>query len=122
VTPDEALTRQLALYRQTTGEQRLKIALDLHKFAERCMFDRRLPMMLFGTPARIATAEDVLLHKLHWNSISCFLDGKDASGVQQLPLRGSVKERVSPGVVTVALPRRISGHRPGIRGLSATAC
>jgi hypothetical protein len=54
-------------------------------------------MMLFGTPARIATAEDVLLHKLHWNSISCSLDGKDASGVQQLPLRGSVEASVARG-------------------------
>lgn len=33
MTPDEALTRQIELYRQMTGEQRLKIALDLHTFA-----------------------------------------------------------------------------------------
>lgn len=31
--PDEGLARQIAMYRQMTGEQRLKIALDLHEFA-----------------------------------------------------------------------------------------
>lgn len=33
MTPDEALAKQLELYRGMTGEQRLKIALDLHEFA-----------------------------------------------------------------------------------------
>jgi hypothetical protein len=33
MTPDEALQRQIELYRAMTGEQRLRIALDLHKFA-----------------------------------------------------------------------------------------
>jgi hypothetical protein len=30
MTPDEALKRQIELYRKMTGEQRLAIALDLH--------------------------------------------------------------------------------------------
>jgi len=33
MTPDEALARQIELYRQMTGAQRLKIALDLHEFS-----------------------------------------------------------------------------------------
>ena len=34
------------------------------------MLRRRVPVMLFGEPAWIATAEDVILHKLVWNCIS----------------------------------------------------
>jgi len=37
---------------------------------ERCMFGRRLEETLFGEPAWIATAEDVILHKLYWNAIT----------------------------------------------------
>jgi hypothetical protein len=33
MTPDQALGKQIEIYRQMTGEQRLKIALDLHTFA-----------------------------------------------------------------------------------------
>jgi hypothetical protein len=33
MTPKEALQRQIERYRQMTGEQRLKIALDLHRLA-----------------------------------------------------------------------------------------
>jgi hypothetical protein len=33
MTPTDALTQQIERYRQMTGEQRLKIALDLHEFA-----------------------------------------------------------------------------------------
>ena len=33
MTPEEALQRQIEIYRRMTGEQRLKIALDLHEFA-----------------------------------------------------------------------------------------
>jgi hypothetical protein len=33
MTPEEALERQIEIYRRMTGEQRLKIALDLHEFA-----------------------------------------------------------------------------------------
>ena len=33
MTPDAALQKQIELYREMTGEQRLKIALDLHTFA-----------------------------------------------------------------------------------------
>jgi hypothetical protein len=32
MTPDDALNQQIELYRGMTGEQRLKIALDLHTF------------------------------------------------------------------------------------------
>lgn len=37
---------------------------------EQEMFHHRLPVELFGTPAWIATAEDVLLHKLYWNRLT----------------------------------------------------
>ncbi len=37
---------------------------------EREMFARRKPITLFGQPAWIGTAEDVLLHKLYWNQIT----------------------------------------------------
>jgi len=34
------------------------------------MFNRRQSVVLFGSPAWIASAEDVLLHKLYWNTVS----------------------------------------------------
>ena len=37
---------------------------------ERCAFDRRQQVTLFGTPAWVTTAEDVILHKFHWHKIS----------------------------------------------------
>jgi hypothetical protein len=37
---------------------------------ERCMFDRRIKIELFGEAAWLCTAEDVILHKLYWNGIS----------------------------------------------------
>jgi hypothetical protein len=37
---------------------------------ERQMFERRLEVSLFGELAWIATAEDTVLHKLHWNQIT----------------------------------------------------
>lgn len=37
---------------------------------EQEMFRRRQSVTLFGTPARISTAEDVLLHKLYWNRLN----------------------------------------------------
>lgn len=37
---------------------------------EQQMFRRRLSVELFDTPACIATAEDVLLHKLYWNCLT----------------------------------------------------
>ncbi len=37
---------------------------------ERAMFARRVSAELFGEPAWIATAEDVILHKLYWNRIT----------------------------------------------------
>lgn len=33
MTPEAALTKQIELYRTMTGEQRVKIALDLHAFS-----------------------------------------------------------------------------------------
>lgn len=33
MSPEEATDRQIELYRAMTGQQRLKIALDLHEFA-----------------------------------------------------------------------------------------
>ncbi|MSR56971.1 MAG: hypothetical protein EXS05_04790 [Planctomycetaceae bacterium] len=37
---------------------------------EQTAFERRLPVTLFGVPASIATAEDIILHKLHWHRIT----------------------------------------------------
>lgn len=37
---------------------------------ERNMFERRMEVRLFGEPAWICTAEDVILHKLYWNSMT----------------------------------------------------
>ena len=37
---------------------------------EREMFARRIQRPLFGEPAWIGTAEDVLLHKLYWNQLT----------------------------------------------------
>ncbi len=37
---------------------------------EQEMFARRLRVELFGVPAFVATAEDVILHKLYWNTVS----------------------------------------------------
>ena len=37
---------------------------------EREMFSRRLRVTLFGEPAVICTAEDVILHKLYWNTLT----------------------------------------------------
>lgn len=37
---------------------------------EQSAFKRRLSVDLFGTPAWIATAEDVILHKFYWNTIN----------------------------------------------------
>lgn len=37
---------------------------------EQSMFDRRFRETLFGEPAWIPTAEDVLLHKLYWNALT----------------------------------------------------
>ena len=37
---------------------------------EMSMFERRLSVNLLGEPAWIATAEDVILHKLYWDSLT----------------------------------------------------
>jgi len=37
---------------------------------EQNAFARRLQVALFGVPAWIATAEDVILHKLHWHRLT----------------------------------------------------
>lgn len=37
---------------------------------EQEMFARRLRIVLFGEPAWIATADDILLHKLYWHGIT----------------------------------------------------
>lgn len=37
---------------------------------EREMFKRRIQQILFGTEAWIATAEDIILHKLYWDKLS----------------------------------------------------
>jgi hypothetical protein len=43
----------------------------LHNNAfEQCAFERRVTATLFDTPAWIATAEDVILHKLYWHKLT----------------------------------------------------
>jgi len=37
---------------------------------ERTAFERRQQVTLFGVPAWIATAEDIIVHKLYWNRLS----------------------------------------------------
>ena len=37
---------------------------------EQSAFSRRLSVALMGVSARIATPEDVILHKLYWNTIT----------------------------------------------------
>lgn len=37
---------------------------------EQTAFGRRLPVILFGVDAWIATAEDIILHKLYWNRLT----------------------------------------------------
>ena len=37
---------------------------------ERVAFSRRMEAVVFGAPACIATAEDVILHKLYWNKLT----------------------------------------------------
>jgi hypothetical protein len=37
---------------------------------ECCAFRRRMQVTIFGTPAWIAMAEDVILHKLYWNKLT----------------------------------------------------
>ena len=37
---------------------------------ERTMFERRQHVTIFGEPAWVCTAEDVIMHKLYWNSIT----------------------------------------------------
>lgn len=56
MTPDDALKKQIEMYRGMTGEQRLKIALDLHTLAcsiARAGIRRRYPN---------ATDDEVELH------------------------------------------------------------
>jgi hypothetical protein len=56
MTPEAALLRQIELYRAMTGEQRLKIALDLHEFA--CQVSRAGIRWQFPD----ATPEEVEVH------------------------------------------------------------
>jgi hypothetical protein len=37
---------------------------------EQAAFQRRLPVVLFGVSSWIATAEDIILHKLYWNLLT----------------------------------------------------
>ena len=49
---------------------------------ERAAFGRRVSVNIFGVSARIATAEDVILHKLYWHPITPSLRQlHDATGV-----------------------------------------
>jgi hypothetical protein len=63
MTPGAALQRQVELYREMTGEQRLKIALDLYEFACEipCVDSAAIPRRHAGrsraTPAQAHRAE-----------------------------------------------------------------
>jgi len=49
---------------------------------EQAMFERRVQQLLFGEPAWIATAEDIVLHKLLWNRMTpSERQLRDAAGV-----------------------------------------
>lgn len=49
---------------------------------DRTMFGRRLSVTIRGTPASIATPEDVIVHKLYWDSITpSARQLEDAAGV-----------------------------------------
>jgi hypothetical protein len=68
---------------------------------EQEVFVRRTPLTLFGTPAWIATAEDVILHKLYWHSITpSDRQLHDAAGVAA----------VQAGLLHVSYLRRWAGH------------
>ena len=60
---------------------------------EREMFSRRLKDVWFGEPLWLATAEDVILHKLYWNQITpSDRQLGDVVGVVQVQ-RGKLDER-----------------------------
>lgn len=49
---------------------------------EREMFGRRMQRTIFGTPAWIATPEDIILHKLYWDNLTpSERQRNDAAGV-----------------------------------------
>jgi hypothetical protein len=60
---------------------------------EREMFSRRLKDVWFGEPLWLATAEDIVLHKLYWNRITpSDRQLGDVAGVVQVQ-RGNLDER-----------------------------
>jgi len=73
---DEASVRHAcrAPYMFNAIDQRSALKVDFWTLRpepfEQQSFGRRLRVDLFGEPAWIATAEDTLLHKLHWNRIT----------------------------------------------------
>ena len=73
---DEASVRHAcrAPYMFNAIDQRSALKVDFWTLRpgafEQQMFARRLRVILFGEPAWIATAEDTLLHKLHWERIT----------------------------------------------------
>src|SRR2546427_3818827 len=62
------------LYQFNGIDQRSSLKVDFWLPAgtafEREMFGRRVERSLFGTPASIATAEDIILHKLYWDKLT----------------------------------------------------
>jgi hypothetical protein len=64
---------------------------------EQEMFARRISVTLFGTPAWIATAEDVILHKLYWHSLTPsdrqLLDAAGVAAVQDTLLDAAYLRR-----------------------------
>ncbi len=82
---------------------------------DREMLRRRVAVTLFGEPAWIATAEDVLLHKLLWNRISpSNRQLGDAAGVVAVQAdaldRNYLREWAQELKVTGELERLLSGE------------
>ncbi len=82
---------------------------------DREMLRRRVQVALFGEPAWIASAEDVILHKLLWNQISpSDRQLGDAAGIVAVQTesldRGYLKQWAQELKVTHELDRLLSGE------------
>jgi hypothetical protein len=73
---DEAAVREAYRppYQFNALDQRSALKVDFWMLRpeafEQEMFSRRVSVTLFDQPAQVATVEDVILHKLYWNSIT----------------------------------------------------
>lgn len=105
--------RPLYVFSAINNRSGLKIdfrRLQPHSF-EQQMFAQRRNVAFFGAPAWIATAEDLLLHKLHWNRIS-FAERRVADGAMNCRSTKIGARRSS----FVIVDRRIRCVRRNFRG------